>query len=647
VKTKRKIKIAYFFCILLIIPAAFFVFNYSCFANENPIISAVQTKGNNANDDFIEIYNPSCNDINISDWKIIKRTASGTESSIKVISHGTVIKAKSYFLWSNSGFSETVRADQSTVSILSDNYSIALFNDDKITDSITWGINSNPFFGSYFYSENLLKSQVLKKDADGDFSTEINYLPKNSSIVNEAELSLCKKEDPVSVEYSNKLQISELLPNPEDGDEEYIEFYNNSDEKINLKGWSLHDASKSGEYVFLSADYMEPEEYFVIYKSDFKFALNNSGDENLVLFDPNKKDIFEVSYSGSKKGISYSFDGNEWHWSKFLTPGEENKFEKIHKGKPDIDENIYVNVYANFKIGRLSKKAKVTWDFGDGHKSYLKKTKHKYKKAGKYEGSVKYSEGSEDRIEKFTIEVVKMKHPEVKIISVNANPIGSDTENETITVENKSKKKINLNGWSIATGWKKLINHPISIDFEIKAGKSREITREISKFTLNNTKNEIELRYPDGKVAYDLKYKKKNDSIKEGEIYTKSKGGWIWVGSNKQVESSNQEAINSEQEDININGSDDMENISEADIISKPMFERENKLVSNNKKIFKIELSNNYPRVLGEETVREIDGTYFFTAELPRQSHYMIIFIKDLFTVINLKLNFIINFFLN
>jgi hypothetical protein len=84
-----------------------------------------------------------------------------------------------------------------------------------------------------------------------------------------------------------------------------------------------------------------------------------------------------------------------------------------------------------------------------------------------------------------------------------------------------------LKGWSIATGWKNLYNHPITEDFEIKAGKKKEITKDFSKFTLNNKQTKIELRYPDGEVAYKLKYKK--DKISDDEIYAKVDSKWQWI----------------------------------------------------------------------------------------------------------------------
>ena len=64
----------------------------------------------------------------------------------------------------------------------------------------------------------------------------------------------------------------------------------------------------------------------------------------------------------------------------------------------------------------------------------------------------------------------------------------------------------------------------------------------------------------------------------------------------------------------------------------------------NDKNIFKIELANYSPRVLGAETVREVDGVYHFTPEHPQEEHYAITFLKNIFTLINLEINTLVNY---
>lgn len=72
-------------------------------------------------------------------------------------------------------------------------------------------------------------------------------------------------------------------------------------------------------------------------------------------------------------------------------------------------------------------------------------------------------------------------------------------------------------------------------DVIIEPGKTLALTREFSKFSLNNKKSKVELRYPDGKVAHDFAYNKKKESVKEDEIYTKESGQWAWVAPKAEI----------------------------------------------------------------------------------------------------------------
>jgi hypothetical protein len=645
--------------LLLLSLTVLFYFYIAKAENSEIIINEIQISGGSGktSEDYIELYNKSSKPLEIGGWKIRKRTQGGTESSIKVFSDSAVIPAEGYFLWANSSIAEKIKADEATGSTVSANNSVALLDDEgKIIDQVAWGSGHvDPFVeGAAVIIPAGQPERIERKNFQDtgknseDFAIISSGSPAPSGCLENPEKCAIKGDEPTNL--SDDILITELLPDPGSDNEEYIEIYNGGNESLNLEKWELHDATKTGKYVFETDENIGAKEYFVVYKTKYKFALNNSGQEKIYVLDPSGKEISSASYNGSKENISYNFDGRDWHWSKFLTPGKKNIFEDVPEGELDIDDEIYADVYANFAILGLSKKAKVTWDFGDGHKSYLQETRHKYAETGKYAASVKYSEGSEDVVKNFTIEVKKIKHPEVKIVAVNANPEGSDTDNETITVRNKSKKKINLNGWSIATGWKKLINHPITEDFEIKAGKEKEITREISKFTLNNKKTKIELRYPDGEVAHKMKYKKENKGIAEGEIYQKVKGGWVWIQSQKSIKSIKFIKQNAEEQSTNYNQLTTEEN-EEPEVVegdAETMVKKKEipvLLMNSNSYMAEIELLNNQPRVLGAETVREIDGQYLFTPNNAEQEHYVIVFAKNLFFIMNEKINLAFNFF--
>lgn len=339
--------------------------------------------------------------------------------------------------------------------------------------------------------------------------------------------------------YSDKIRINELLPKPDPENilypEEFVELYSLSDKPENLDGWYLKD--RAGKICDLTGKIIDPVvSRFLILKNDSAdctLALNDTQGEFLGLYNPvDATPISSVSYEGSaKKGRSYDFNGTAWHWSQFLTAGGENIFNNEPYGTVKIDKNIFINVYADFFVSTGDadgEKVKVVWDFGDGHKSYLEKTRHKYEQEGAYAGTVKLSDSSEDVIKNFTVEVKKYPTPKIKIVKLLANPKGKDNLGEEIYFKNTSKKKINLKTWSLATGDKNLYNHPITKDFIIQPGKTKKITRKYSLFTLNNKKGIIELRYPNGEVASRVKYDKKKESVKDDEVYELSGKKWQW-----------------------------------------------------------------------------------------------------------------------
>lgn len=134
-----------------------------------------------------------------------------------------------------------------------------------------------------------------------------------------------------------QILISELLPNPAGGDDEYIELYNPTDDPVEIGGWKLADAS-GRTYVINALDLppiaiaavgsvvVPSNQYVLLEQSVTGIHLNNSGGEELYLLDTDDKIIDSVSYDGSaKKGLAYVLAPNgSWWWSAELTPGEAN-----------------------------------------------------------------------------------------------------------------------------------------------------------------------------------------------------------------------------------------------------------------------------------------------------------------------------------
>jgi len=128
-------------------------------------------------------------------------------------------------------------------------------------------------------------------------------------------------------EFSDKIILSEILPNPKgpDKDGEWIELANIDGKRVNLHGWILEAKNKSGgnKYVFSGDNFIEPNGYLLIKRSQSNLVLANAGGEvNLLL--PPDKNLSSVSYGAAKEGESYALINGVWKWTSSITPGEKN-----------------------------------------------------------------------------------------------------------------------------------------------------------------------------------------------------------------------------------------------------------------------------------------------------------------------------------
>ncbi|MDR3559378.1 MAG: lamin tail domain-containing protein, partial [Candidatus Pacebacteria bacterium] len=230
------------------------------------------------------------------------------------------------------------------------------------------------------------------------------------------------------------------------------------------------------------------------------------------------------------------------------------------------------------------------------------------------------------------------------IVSFSPNPKGSDTDNEWIEIENNSKKKINLKGWSIATGWEIFYNHPIRTDFKIKPGQTEKLTRDICAFTLANTKDKIKLRSPDGKAIQEITYDHGKKTIAEDELYQKNKDSWVWITPQKTTDLGGLQKQTSEVVARAPATSEQKLNTSITEIQAalgkysaapdeKKKLATRNDLVNYNLAV-KFNLNAASPRVAGMATIRDISQP---------EKHWLVSWLDELWMEINSALNHLLN----
>lgn len=164
-------------------------------ATDHVVINEVQITGGsgNSNNDFIELYNPTDSDYDLTDHRLVKRTADGTtDSSIKTFENDTIIPAHGYYLWSNSGWDPGVAPDSSTSATLANNNGVALrngaANTGEIVDSVAWGTVTNAFVEGSPYPDNPEANTSIQRTSGEDsnnnsvdFTLNNSPSPQNSS----------------------------------------------------------------------------------------------------------------------------------------------------------------------------------------------------------------------------------------------------------------------------------------------------------------------------------------------------------------------------------------------------------------------------------------------------------------------------------
>ena len=468
-------------------------------------------RGDEKEGEFIELYNPNKEKVALREWRL----RDGSKSGRYVFGKDDEIGAGKYFVVSRKEFKFALNNSGDEKVVLLDP------NDDEKKGEYKDKIK---YTGTI---ENQSYNRDEKKNENDWYWAE----PTKGEL---------NEENPINKKYADLL-ISEVLPNPrgEEKKEEFIELYNPNKKEVALEGWLLTDSSSKGQFVFEEGASIEAGEYLVVYRKDFVFALNNSGGEVVKLVAPNHKMKSEINYKSAKEGISYNFDlvKNNWRWSKFLTPGKMNKFNHLPTFKLRKPSKVYKDVQAEFEVDNLrdadGDKVKVSWDFGDGHKSYLQETTHKYKKTGKYKVQLIVKDGSEEVVKVFEIRVKKYPKYKLKIVGIMPNPNGRDKGKEIILIKNLEGEKVDLKNYKIGTGRSedKISGHPFYEDFKIKAGDTKQLVNDDTcKFSLLNKGGVVQILYPNGKIADEVKYIKKK--ILPNEMYKldEESGQWYWQG---------------------------------------------------------------------------------------------------------------------
>jgi hypothetical protein len=293
-----------------------------------------------ANDEWIELYNNTKNNLNLEGW-ILK-----SEDGSPEIKLTGVITA--------SGFYLLERTDDNTIPEIAADliYKGALNNSGenlKLYDNLNNIIDEVDCGGGWFAGIGKLEYKTMERinsliSGNQSSNWQTSQAPAGTPRAENSKQGTADKEQKTKNEpqskkltedgplqnYPNGVIFSELLPSPEGPDEkeEWIELFNQNSFEVDLSGWKIEDVSgKITAFTFPKETKISSQEFLVFSRPTTKISLNNDGD-GLVLLLPDGKTIDSVNYSKAPRGQSYNRSKSDWFWSANLTPGAANIAEK-------------------------------------------------------------------------------------------------------------------------------------------------------------------------------------------------------------------------------------------------------------------------------------------------------------------------------
>jgi hypothetical protein len=131
------------------------------------VIAAIMIAGASTTNDFVKIFNPTAGVVDISGWKLRKKSSTGTDSSLRVFPDGSLIAPGGDFLWANSagGFGDTIGANATSSETLAADNSVALEDaSGTIIDAVAWGTGSAQYVEGNAFPTDPTTNQVLVRN---------------------------------------------------------------------------------------------------------------------------------------------------------------------------------------------------------------------------------------------------------------------------------------------------------------------------------------------------------------------------------------------------------------------------------------------------------------------------------------------------
>ena len=280
---------------------------------------------------YVEIYNPTNQNVNLAGWKIEYYAGSGAKTVGKIFKDEVILANGFLVLSNNKALADTIKFDANLRLSQGDGSVVLLRSDGSVADTVGWGNNSksagSPIKGSVkivwrcFVGENIIDS----KNNSTDF---LSSKGSNSQKIVPYSRPNCKSPEskPEPSKELNKcegLKLSEIASNV---DEQFIEIINSGEKTVITTGCKL-TVGDSGVRENIDNIELNPGEFLTIKIKNTNLKLPKTKGK-VYLLDEAGSQIDSAEYEKLAKSSSWSLIDDEWMQTFMITKNSENIFKE-------------------------------------------------------------------------------------------------------------------------------------------------------------------------------------------------------------------------------------------------------------------------------------------------------------------------------
>ena len=308
---------------------------YSGYAASSVLVNEVMYAPNSDETEWVELINASNTDINIREWKIAEGS---TFDSPKIITEQDIIvKPGEYIIVADDTTGGTFTNLNAHVFEL--NFGEMNSTEDIIVIFDFRGaiIDSLKYSSSWGGGNGYSIERISLQSPTNERTNWLASITMGGSTPGAANSTVNIKQ----LDEDQKVIINEIMFDPNTGDSEFIEFYNTSDQFLEVANWNVEDDSKNNSILTRSTFQIAPDSYFLVaadstilltYPELKEFDQLMIVNRNLSLNNTDDLILLSDAFGNVVDSVHYKSD---WHNQKIIT----TKGKSLERINPFLDGN--------------------------------------------------------------------------------------------------------------------------------------------------------------------------------------------------------------------------------------------------------------------------------------------------------------------